>query len=62
MTRQFFVIAALFWAATTLAADKDVRSFMFIGELPDDNEVIQAVYVMRLPSGMLNSSSRSKSR
>lgn len=24
-------------------------------ELPDDNEVIQAVYVMRLPSGLLSS-------
>ena len=24
-------------------------------ELPDDNEIIQAVYVMRLPSGLLNS-------
>lgn len=24
-------------------------------QLPDDNEVIQAVYVMRLPSGLLNS-------
>ncbi len=26
-----------------------------IAELPDDNEVIQAVYVMRLPTGLLNS-------
>ena len=24
-------------------------------QLPDDNEVIQAVYLMRLPSGLLNS-------
>ena len=24
-------------------------------ELPDDNEVIQAVYLMRMPSGLLNS-------
>lgn len=103
MARSLFVVAALFWAATTFAEDKDVRYFMFIGEpnaaawkfmmdnpvdreeavaagmaavggkvlsyyfglgdgknyiiveLPDDNEVIQAVYVMRLPSGLLNS-------
>ena len=26
-----------------------------IAELPDDNEVIQAVYLMRLPTGLLNS-------
>ncbi len=26
-----------------------------IAELPDDNEVIQAVYLMRMPSGLLNS-------
>ena len=26
-----------------------------IAELPDDNELIQAVYVMRMPSGLLNS-------
>lgn len=24
-------------------------------QLPDDNEIIQAVYLMRLPSGLLNS-------
>lgn len=32
----------------------DGRNYI-IAELPDDNEVIQAVYLMRLPTGLLNS-------
>ena len=103
MNRLTLILICLVYTAPLLSAEKDIRTFMFIGEpnakgwqyaidnpadrevavasafkaiggevlsyyfglgngknyitvtIPNDNELIQAIYLMRLPSGILTS-------